>query len=75
MLRHKPKEVHDPKHSNVKEAVGHLRKVVQKAHRQGTLHLLEEQVNKMIKKKAFIELNEEEMLYLAKHPHLFTFFN
>ena len=49
--------------------------MVQKPHRQGTLHLLEEQVNKMIKKKAFIELNEEEMLDLAKHPHLFTFFN
>ena len=28
----------------------------------------------MIKKKAFIELNEEEMLDLANHPHLFTFF-
>ena len=75
MYRHNPKEVYDPMHSNVREAAGHSRKVVQKVHRQGTLHLLEVQVNKMIKKEAFIELNEEEMLELAKHPHLFTFFN
>ena len=61
LYRHNPKEVYDPKQSNVKEAAGHSRKVVQKAHRQGTLHLLDEQVNKMIKKKAFIVLKEEEV--------------
>ena len=73
--RHAPEETYRPENSNIFEAAGHLRKVVRKTFKNGSLDLLEQQVEKMFKQGYFMELGEEEILQLATTPHLFTYFN
>ena len=73
--RHNPEVTYAPANSNVKEAASHSRKVIRKAKGNGSLHLLETQVQKMIDKRSFVELNAEEILELGSKPHLFCFYN
>ena len=73
--RHDPEQTYAPAKSNIKEAAGHSKKVIRKAHNNGSLNLLEAQVEKMIQKKSFVELSEAEVLDLANQPHLFCFYN
>ena len=53
----------------------HAKKVINKARREGSLDVLETQVEKMIKKGAFVQLTAEEILELSEKPHLFTQYN
>ena len=73
--RHDPRLTYSPSRSNVRDAAGHSRKVIRKAHHNGSLDLLEAQVNKMILKKSFVELSETEVLDLSSQPHLFCYYN
>ena len=41
---------YEPSRSNIVEAMNHSKKVIRKAHKQGNLHLLDQQVEKMIHK-------------------------
>ena len=66
---------YDPSRSSIVEAMNHSKKVIRKAYKQGNLHLLDQQVEKMIHKNCFKELDESELLGLEQVPHLFTFFN
>ena len=59
----------------MKEARAHAKKVIHKARREGSLDILEGQVEKMVKKGAFVQLSGEEILELAETPHLFTQYN
>ena len=80
-IRHSDLHHHDiaetllPWRSNVKEARMHAKKVINKARREGSLDVLENQVEKMIKKGAFVQLTAEEILELSEKPHLFTQYN
>ena len=73
--RHDTSETYEPAKSNIEEAQGHAKKVVRRAYRQGSLHLLNEQVNKMIKKNCFREMTTDEILALEDTPHNFTYYN
>ena len=42
--RHDPAITYEPSKSNLAEAMGHSKKVVRKAHKQNSLHLLNQQV-------------------------------
>ena len=66
---------YEPSRSNIVEAMNHSKKIIRKAHKQGNLHLLDQQVEKMISKNCFKELDEKELLGLDSVPHLFTLFN
>ena len=59
----------------MKEAIAHAKKVIHKARREGSLDILESQVEKMVEKGAFIQLSAEQILELAETPHLFTQYN
>ena len=59
----------------MKEARIHAKKVINKARREGSLDVLESQVEKMVKKGAFVQLTGEEILELSEKPHLFTQYN
>ena len=59
----------------MKEARIHAKKVIDKARREGSLDILEAQVDKMIKKGAFVQLSGEEILKLSETPNLFTQYN
>ena len=59
----------------MKEARIHAKKVINKARREGSLDILEAQVEKMIKKGAFVQLSGEEIMKLTETPHLFTQYN
>ena len=73
--RHDTSQTYEPAKSNIEEAQGHAKRVVRRAHRQGSLHLLDEQVNKMITKNCFKEMSTEEILALEDTPHHFTYYN
>ena len=73
--RHDADEVYKPENSNIFDAAGHSRKVLRRKFRNGTLHLLEEQGQKMINKEYFVEREIQEMLKLSSQPHLFTYYN
>ena len=62
--RHDVSETFPPHKSNVKKARAHAKKVI-----------LGGQVEKMVKKGAFIQLSGEEILELAETPHFFTQYN
>ena len=64
-----------PSKSNIIEAAGHSRRTVKRANDNGSLQLLEQQVNKMIQKGNFVELDDQEILGLADQAHNFTLFN
>ena len=72
---HDADEVYKPENCKIFDAAGHSRKVVRRTFRNGTLNLLEEQVQKMIMKGNFVELEEQEILNLSSQPHLFTYYN
>ena len=73
--RHDVSEIFPPHKSNVKEAIAHAKKVIHKARREGSLDILESQVEKMVEKGAFIQLSAEQIMELAETPHLFTQYN
>ena len=73
--RHDPKVTYAPANSNIREAAGHSRKVIRKTAKNGSLPLLEAQVQKMIDKNSFIELTSQEILNLGMQSHLFCFYN
>ena len=68
-------ETFPPWKSNVGEARNQAKRVIFKAKRQGNLSDLEAQIDKMISKKAFIQLDENEILELGDKPNLFTQYN
>ena len=51
------------------------KKVNNKVRLEGSLDILEAQVEKMIKKGAFVQLSGEEIMKLSETPHLFTQYN
>ena len=57
------------------EARAHAKKVINKAKRQGSQDVLAAQVEKMVKKGAFVQLTREEILELGEKAHLFTQYN
>ena len=65
---------YDPSKSNIEEAQGHAKRVIRRAHKQGSLHLLNEQVEKMVRKKCFNEMRREEILALENTPHHCTYY-
>ena len=73
--RHNIQDTFPPWRSNVGEARSHAKRVIYKARRQGNLHELETQIEKMVSKGAFQQLSGEEILELAEKPHLFTQYN
>ena len=73
--RHDPALTYDPSKSNLEEAQGHAKRVIRRAHRQGSLHLLNEQVEKMVQKECFKEMTTEEIMHLENTPHHCTFYN
>ena len=72
--RHDPLQAYEPRKSNLVEPMGHAKKVIKRAHRQGSLHLLN-QVEKMIKKNCFQEVSREELMKLSEISHNFCFYN
>ena len=64
-----------PSKSNIIEAAGHSKRTIRRAHDNGSLALLETQVNKMIDKGNFVELDDEEILGLSTRSHNFTLYN
>ena len=60
--RHDVSETFPPHKSNVKEAIAHAKKVIHKARREGSLDILESQVEKMVEKGAFIQLSAEQII-------------
>ena len=73
--RHNPEVTYAPANSNIREAAGHSRKVIRKTHKNGSLPLLEAQVQKMIDKQSFVELSVQEILDLGKQAHPFCYYN
>ena len=73
--RHDTAMTYDPFKSNMEEAQGHAKRVIRRAHKQGSLHLLNEQVEKMVRKKCFKEMRTEEILALENTPHNCTYYN
>ena len=59
----------------MEEALGHAKRVIRRAHKQGSLHLLNEQVDKMVRKQCFKEMEADEILALENTPHHCTFYN
>ena len=55
--------------------MGNSKKVIRRAHKQGSLPQLQEQVDKMIEKKCFKELGKEEINQLSEKAHIFTYYN
>ena len=66
--RHAPEETYKPENSNIFEAAGHSKKIIRKTFKNGSLDLLEQQVEKMVKQGYFQELGEEEILQLSTTP-------
>ena len=66
--RHDTALTYDPSKSNLEEAQGHAKRVIRRAHKQGSLHLLNEQVEKMVQKECFKEMRTEEILDLENTP-------
>ena len=73
--RNDPGITYPPARSNIRQAEAHSRKVVKRAAAQGSLLLLDEQVNKMIEKKCFVELSAKEIESLGEIPHYCVFYN
>ena len=73
--RHDPLNTYEASKSNIVDAMGHSRKVIRRAHKQGSLPLLQQQVDKMLEKQCFRELDKEEITQLATSAHNFTYFN
>ena len=73
--RHNPEVTYHPTKSNINEAAAHARKVIRKAFKQGSLPILDEQVQKMIAKNCFQELSVEEIRELSSIPHHCVHFN
>ena len=73
--RHNTAMTYDPSKSNMEEAQGHAKRVIRRAHKQGSLHLLNEQVDKMVRKKCFKEMGAEEILALENTPNHCTYYN
>ena len=51
--RHDTAMTYDPSKSNMEEAQGHAKRVIRRAYKQGSLYLLNEQVEKIMRKKCF----------------------
>ena len=49
--------------------------MIRRAHKQESLPLLQEQVQKMLKKRCFEELSKDDIINLSSRPHQFTYFN
>ena len=64
-----------PSKSNIIEAAGHSKRTIKRANDNGSLKLLEQQVEKMIQKGNFVELDDQEILGLGNQTHNFTLYN
>ena len=73
--RHDPLKTYEASRSNILDARGHSRRVIRRAHRQGSLPLLQQQVDKMLEKQCFRELSKEDITQLSSSAHNFTYFN
>ena len=73
--RHDPEKTYEASKSNVVDAMGHSRRVIRRAHRQGSLPLLQQQVDKMLEKECFKELSKEDITQLSSSAHNFTYYN
>ena len=75
LYRNDPAVTYAPEFSNIIEASCHSKNTVKRAQQNNSLSLLVDQVNKMIKTKVFVELNNTEILELKNRTHNFTLFN
>ena len=70
-----PQETFKPKKSNLKEAVGHTKRLINKLRKKNMLKRFQEEIDKKIQIGKLIKLNKDEVEKLKSEVHHFCYLN